>query len=174
MKEFSSSGVEDAAFSAPFDHQQPGRLRLRIHPDPALRTKAAPVERFDGNLQAIIKEMMNLMRLHEGIGLAAPQVGIALRIIVAEIGSRPIALANPEILDSSGQQEMVEGCLSLPGVEVNVVRKKRVAIDGIISRGKRIRLSVSGLAARVVQHEIDHLNGVLICDYQRASRTEAE
>jgi peptide deformylase len=141
------------------------RLRLRVHPDPLLRIKAAPVERFDKYLHLLVKKMLHFMQVHDGIGLAGPQVGVSQRIIVVGIGPAPMALANPEILHSSGQEAMVEGCLSLPGVRVNVFRKKSIAVKGVISDGKTVELSVSGLMARVIQHEIDHLNGTLISDY---------
>jgi len=145
-------------------------LQLRIRPDPVLRVKAKPVEEFDKQLHDLMEEMLKFMRLHNGIGLAAPQVGMSRRIIVADIGTGPLALANPEILDETGKAEMVEGCLSLPGVEVNVQRKKRIEVTGVSSGGKEVRTAVSDLMARVIQHEIDHLNGILICDYDLAAR----
>lgn len=148
----------------------PHRLQLRIRPDPVLRVKAEPVEEFDKQLHDLMEEMLKFMRLHNGIGLAAPQVGISRRIIVADIGTGPFALANPEILDATGKEEMVEGCLSLPGVEVNVRRKKQIEVTGLTSRGKEVQTALSDLMARVIQHEIDHLNGTLICDYDLGPR----
>jgi len=146
------------------------RLQLRIRPDPVLRVKAEPVMEFDKELHELMEEMLKFMRLHNGIGLAAPQVGISRRIIVADIGTGPLSLANPEILDATGKDKMVEGCLSLPGVEVNVRRKKRIEVTGVSSRGKEVHTTVSDLMARVIQHEIDHLNGILICDYDLGHR----
>ena len=162
------SEIKDGPCGVSLDSIQPGVLRLRTYPDAILRMKAAPVEEFDGNLQSVIREMVKLMLAHDGIGLAAPQVGISQRIIVAAIGSAPVALVNPEILHSLGEEAMVEGCLSLPGVRVNVLRKKGVTVKGVISNGTEVKQSVTGLMARVVQQEIDHLNGVLICDYDPA------
>jgi len=166
---FDEEEDKGAPFSASAEHLEAGRLRLRIHPDPVLRIKAAPVEEFDKNLHLLVKKMLKFMHVHDGIGLAAPQVGVSRRIIVVAIGSAPVALANPEILHSSGQEAMVEGCLSLPGVRVNVLRKKSITVKGVVSRGKEAKLSVSGLTARVIQHEIDHLNGILISDYDPRS-----
>ncbi len=168
------SEIEDGPCGVSLDSIQPGGLRLRTYPDTILRMKAAPVEEFDGNLQSVIREMVKLMRAHDGIGLAAPQVGISQRIIVAAIGSAPVALVNPEILHSSGEEAMVEGCLSLPGVRVNVLRKKGVTVKGVISNDREVELSLSGLMARVLQHEIDHLNGVLISDCDSASKVGTE
>lgn len=149
-----------------FSESMGRRLSLRVHPDPVLRFQAAPVDTFDKYLHLFVKEMLHFMKAHEGIGLAAPQLGVLQRIIVVGIGpAAPIALANPEVLHVSGKEAMVEGCLSLPGVRVNVSRKKSIAVRGLINDGKAVELSVSGLMARVIQHEIDHLNGTLICDY---------
>lgn len=151
------------------------RLSLRVHPDPVLRFQAAPVEIFDNYVDLLVKEMLHFMKLHEGIGLAAPQLGVSQRIIVAGIGAAPpIALANPEILRAAGEDAMVEGCLSLPGVRVNVLRNQSIAVRGLTNDGKSVELSVGGLMARVIQHEIDHLNGTLICDYGHAWPTKHE
>jgi peptide deformylase len=151
------------------------RLSLRVHPDPVLRFQAAPVDTFDKYLHLFVKEMLHFMKLHDGIGLAAPQLGVSQRIIVVGVGpAAPIGMANPEVLHASGQEAMVEGCLSLPGVRVNVLRNKSIAVRGLINDGKPVELSVSGLMARVIQHEIDHLNGTLICDYGHAWPTKHE
>lgn len=163
------SEVDNAASRLLSDDPEMRSLRLRIHPDPVLRFQAAPVETFDKYLRLFVKEMLHFMKLHDGIGLAAPQLGVSQRIIVAGIGAAPpVTLANPEILRAAGEEAMVEGCLSLPGVRVNVLRNKSVAVRGRNNDGKEVELSVSGLMARVIQHEIDHLNGKLISDYGNA------
>jgi len=110
-------------------------LNLRISPDEILRHVCEPVERFNTELRDLLDEMLVLMRFLEGIGLAAPQVGITKRLFVCEIEKRPISLINPSITTVSGQAERIEGCLSLPGVQVNVTRCKRVCINGYDFKG---------------------------------------
>ena len=141
------------------------QLSLKIYPDSALRQVCKPVGRFDGELRDLINEMLFVMRTNNGIGLAAPQVGITERLFVCELEGRAISLINPKIKEISGQAEMVEGCLSLPEVHVNVTRIEQLHVHGYDSRGRKKQLEMSGLWARVIQHEIDHLNGVLICDH---------
>jgi peptide deformylase len=139
-------------------------LSLRFHPDPVLRDACHPVERFDSRLSGVLDEMLTLMRIHNGIGLAAPQVGITQRLFVAEIHGRSVSLVNPVIIGRSGSDRMTEGCLSLPGVQVEVERNRQVEVQGYDAQGRKQRHCVEGLWARVMQHEIDHLDGVLICD----------
>ena len=144
-------------------------LSLRLHPDPVLRDVCHPVERFDRWLSDVLDEMLTLMRVHKGIGLAAPQVGITRRLFVAEIQGQPLCLVNPTIVMGSGIDQMVEGCLSLPDVHANVQRNWQIEVQGFDAQGRKRKHRVDGLWARVVQHETDHLDGVLICD--KASRT---
>lgn len=144
-------------------HRQ--QLSLKIYPDSVLRQVCKPVGRFDGELRDLINEMLFVMRTNNGIGLAAPQVGITERLFVCELEGRAISLINAEIKDVSGHAEMIEGCLSLPEVHVNVTRNEQLHVHGYDSRGRKEQLEMSGLWARVIQHEIDHLNGVLICDH---------
>jgi peptide deformylase len=108
--------------------------------------------------------MLLLMRLHHGIGLAAPQVGVQRRLFVCEIQETTLCLVNPEIRSSKGTAAQVEGCLSLPKTEVDVVRNEEVHVRGYDGDGQAVELSPKGLWARVIQHEIDHLNGILIFD----------
>jgi len=140
-------------------------LTLWLYPDSILREKANPVQIFNTVLKDFANDMLFFMKQHEGIGLAAPQVGILQRILVADIGESPICLVNPEIVTGSGTENMIEGCLSLPGYEVDVNRNTWIEIRGKNLEGKRIVNKVEGLMARVLQHEVDHLNGILICDY---------
>jgi peptide deformylase len=139
-------------------------LHLRLHPDPILRDVCHPIERFDSWLSDLLADMLALMRAYEGIGLAAPQVGIAQRLFVAEIHGRSVCLINPAIAARDGSDRMIEGCLSLPDVQVDVERDRQVEVQGYDAYGRRRRHRVQGLWAHVVQHEIDHLDGVLICD----------
>ncbi len=141
-------------------------LSLRFHPDPVLREACDPVERFDSALADFFDEMLTLMRTHDGIGLAGPQVGLTQRLFTAEIQGHAICLANPVIVGGGGSDRMVEGCLSLPRVQVDVKRKWHVDIEGFNARGRKQAYHLEGLWARVVQHEIDHLDGVLIYDYK--------
>ena len=141
-------------------------LTLRLHPDPVLRGVCHPVEHFDTGLSNVVDEMLTLMQRSGGIGLAAPQVGIAMRFFVAQIGRRSLCLVNPAIVTRDGSAHMTEGCLSLPGVDVNVTRNAQIEVQGFDVRGRSQNHRLEGLWARVIQHEIDHLDGILICDYQ--------
>jgi len=120
---------------------------------------------FDHVLEDFFRVMLDLMREHRGIGLAAPQVGVLQRVVIADTGEGPVCLANPEILDRVGSDSLVEGCLSLPGIAVEVERKTEIHLRGKDHRGKKVEFDATGLLARVLQHEVDHLNGVLICDH---------
>jgi peptide deformylase len=139
-------------------------LSLRFHSDPVLREVCRPVDRFDSWLSDVLEEMLLLMRIHQGIGLAAPQVGITQRLFVAEIDGYSICVVNPAITVSSGSDRMAEGCLSLPGLHVDIQRNRQVEVQGFDAQGRKRNHRVEGLWARVIQHEIDRLDGVLICD----------
>jgi peptide deformylase len=141
--------------------------------DPILRTKARPVERFDNALRDEVGRMRILMHDAMGIGLAAPQVGISHRLLVyrVEPDSPTVALVNPEIEWSSRDEEIAEeGCLSLPTVHVDVERPIGVLVSAKDEHGDDLVIEASGLEARVIQHEIDHLDGILILD--RTSREQ--
>ncbi|MBN2438238.1 MAG: peptide deformylase [Deltaproteobacteria bacterium] len=112
-------------------------LSLKIFPDEVLRKVCEPVERFDAELRDLIEEMLVLMRTVEGVGLAAPQVGIAKRLFVCEIENRSLRLINPIITNVNGQAEMIEGCLSLPEVRVNVKRSNRLCVNGNDFKGRK-------------------------------------
>lgn len=140
-------------------------LELKIYPDSVLRQICEPVERFDTELREIIDEMFVLMSQNEGIGLAAPQAGLAKQFFVCGIESEMLSLINPVIVEAGQKAKMIEGCLSLPDMRVNVTRNDRIYIVGLDSHGRRRQYELTGLWARVVQHEMDHLKGVLISDY---------
>jgi peptide deformylase len=134
-------------------HYPDPMLRKIVHyPDPILRKVCVPVER---------------MQSHAGIGLAAPQVGIEQRLLVCGIDTQLIALANVQIQEGTQMGELVESCLSLPDIKVKVTRPERIRVTGYDVHGQRRSFAATGLWARVIQHELDHLNGVLICDYGR-------
>ena len=149
------------------------RLHLRLFPDAVLRRTARPVADVDGTVRGLMQRMAEIMYTCQGIGLAAPQLGVLRRVIVADVGEGLLSLANPELLTREGEEQLVEGCLSLPGVAVNVTRETVVVVRGIDAGGRECERVVTGLAARVVQHEIDHLNGVLILDHGPALTPES-
>jgi peptide deformylase len=141
------------------------RLELKIYPDSVLRQICEPVERFDTELRQITNEMFELMLESEGIGLAASQVGISKEFFICKIESESLCLVNPTIIEVDSQVDMIEGCLSLPDICVRVTRNERIIVAGFDLRGRKIQYGLTGLWARVVQHEMDHLKGLLICDY---------
>ena len=141
--------------------------QIRQYPDPVLRLEAQEVVEFDGDLQQLVERMIHLMRDARGVGLAANQVGILRRVYViqAEEDEEPRALVNPAIVDRSSEvDEDDEGCLSMQGVVVPVERPVRVRIEARDADGNPVALELEGLPARVAQHELDHLDGVLIID----------
>jgi peptide deformylase len=145
--------------------------------DPVLRATAVPVERFDDDLKAEVERMGELMQDALGVGLAATQLGVLHRVLVykAYVEDPVTALVNPEIEWMSDELELGnEGCLSLPGVHVEVERHARMRVRGRDEAGDEVELDAEGFEARVIQHEIDHLNGVLILDrISREARKEA-
>lgn len=140
-------------------------IKLVIYPDAVLRKIAEPVTNIDGKLVSLIKGMAEIMYTNNGIGLAAPQVGYLHRVIIADVGDGLLTLINPEILAKEASEFKEEGCLSLPGISVNVQRNLNIKVKAMTPDEKEIILNLSGLKARVIQHEIDHLNGKLIIDY---------
>jgi peptide deformylase len=140
--------------------------QIRQYPDPALRLKAYEVESFDEDLRRLVRRMTNLMHGAQGVGLAATQVGLLQRLFVFEPDDDgPRAVVNPTLLESSAEPESdEEGCLSLQGVRVPVERSVRVVLAGKDEKGKDVRLNLTGHSARIAQHELDHLDGVLIID----------
>jgi peptide deformylase len=151
--------------------------QVRQFGDPVLKAKAVPVERFDDQLRAEVARMAGIMGDAIGVGLAATQLGVMHRVLVYKVGEDGLlaALVNPE-LEWAGEdiEEAEEGCLSLPGVHVDVERPVRVRVRARDEQGDRLVIEASGLEARVIQHEMDHLDGVLILDrIPRGARKEA-
>ena len=140
-------------------------LVIKKHPDKILREKCTQVEKITNKEKKLFDKMLFTMEYFCGIGLAAPQIGISKKLIVACAEKRTIKLANPEIIDISGSDNMVEGCLSIPDVTVDIKRPFEVVVKGLNEKGKNIEIKLKGLLARVLQHEIDHLEGRLIIDY---------
>ncbi len=143
-------------------------LQIVEYPDPRLKNLAQPVSRIDREIQKLADDMAETMYDAPGIGLAAPQVAAAQRVIVVDISENRnelLTLVNPEIIASSGEEEMKEGCLSVPGVLETVRRAERVKVRAQDLMGKMLELEADGLLAVCLQHEIDHLNGVLFVDH---------
>ena len=135
---------------------------IRIYPDPILRKKAQTIENIDGKVKDIADRMAKVMYANKGIGLAAPQIGILSRILIVDLGEGRRVLINPEIVEGEGESLMEEGCLSLPTIEVPIKRMERVFVKGRDLEGKEVSLELFGFPGRVYQHEIDHLDGILI------------
>jgi peptide deformylase len=142
-------------------------LPIRALPDPVLRQKAKRVRTIDNSVKKLIKDMTETMHADPGrVGLAAPQVGISLRVIVIGIpDEEDIVLINPEIVRRSGERSVTEGCLSVPGYYGEIKRAESVTAKGRDPTGKEIRIKGNGLLAQALEHEIDHLNGVLYIDH---------
>ncbi|MBE0476263.1 MAG: peptide deformylase [Coriobacteriia bacterium] len=141
-------------------------MRILSHPNPVLKQRAEEVDPpGDASLGELAAEMGRTMREAPGVGLAAPQIGVLKRVIVFDVDERVIAMCNPVVVERSEDQEVdEEGCLSLPGITVPVPRSVHVACEGLTVAGKPVRIEGQGLLARVLQHEIDHLDGTLILD----------
>jgi len=135
---------------------------IRIYPDPILRKKAQPVENIDGKVKDVADRMAKVMYANKGIGLAAPQIGILSRIFIVDIGEGCKILINPEIVEGEGESILEEGCLSLPTIEVPVKRMEKIVVRGRNLESKEVSFELFGFPGRVYQHEIDHLNGILI------------
>ena len=150
-------------------------LEVKTFGDPVLKTRAVTVKEFDDALLRLTEEMLLTMREREGVGLAANQVGRLRRVLVAGIEEDEYVLINPVIEARSEETEILpEGCLSIPGIQVDVERPLAVTVSGQDAAGREIRFEAEGLLARVFQHEIDHLDGVLILDRtDRESRKAA-
>ena len=134
--------------------------------DPVLRRVAAPVENIDSTVNRIAEAMVAAMLRANGLGLAAPQIGISKRIIALDIDGDFHILINPEIVELSDEsEEATEGCLSVPGIDAQLMRRSRAAVRGYTLDEREITIEREGLMARAIQHEIDHLNGVLFIDY---------
>ena len=145
-------------------------LDILVYPDPALKTKSLPVTELSEDVVSLLDDMAQAMRDADGVGLAAPQVGKNIRVIVIDM---PLSeedkrefyeLINPEIVSSRGFQIGEEGCLSVPGFFANIRRKEHVRVSALDRRGKRFTIDADGMLSRVLQHEIDHLDGILFFD----------
>ncbi len=142
---------------------------ILTYPDPFLSTKALPVRNVDETIRDLVRDLFETMYAANGVGLAATQVGVGKRVIVVDVspvkeGAEPLALVNPEIVSKQGRVDGVEGCLSVPGVEGTVCRYESVTVSGKNERGDPVVVEANGILSRALQHEIDHLDGILFID----------
>jgi peptide deformylase len=152
-------------------------LPIRIFPDPVLRVKCPPVERFDEELRKLVEDMTQTMHEAPGVGLAAPQVGVEQRLAVVDlsVGEDPEQLfvfVNPVILQEEGKETAVEGCLSIPNITDKVTRPYRIKVAAQNLEGEAFEMDAEDWLARAICHEVDHLDGVLFVDYLRGLRRE--
>jgi len=149
-------------------------MEIRTYGDPVLRRPAETVEAIDDEIRRICDEMIEAMLRADGVGLAAPQIGVSKRIVVLDVDGDLRILINPELVEASGDEEAtVEGCLSVPGVNAEVRRSTRATIEGTDLEGNPVRITGEGLLARAIQHEIDHLNGNLFLDRLSAVKRQS-
>jgi len=150
-------------------------LDIRTFGDPVLKTRAAPVEAFDDSLERLTEDMLATMRENDGVGLAANQVGRLKRVLVASVEDEDYVIVNPVLSERSETTERgQEGCLSIPGINVEVERPTAITVTGQDVSGEPLRIKAQDMLARVLQHEVDHLDGVLILDRtDRQSRKAA-
>ncbi|HUW23652.1 MAG TPA: peptide deformylase [bacterium] len=147
-------------------------VTIRLYGNSVLRRKSREVKEMNEDIQKLIDNMAKLMYQNKGLGLAAPQVGILKRVIVADVGDGLVSLVNPKILWRQGKDTMSEGCLSIPGISLEIKRSKEVIVEGLTREGEKVQLGAVGLLARVLQHEIDHLDGILIVDRVPKKKTK--
>lgn len=152
----------------------PGRSDIRIVGDPVLRKRAEEVTEIDGGLVSLAEDMFSTMYAAPGLGLAAPQVGVGQRFFVYDLGDGDLdgaagaggrkVLINPEVTETDGEWEFAEGCLSVPGLHFDIVRPKRINVRGVDLDGNEVEFEADELLSRLIQHELDHLDGVLLLD----------
>ena len=150
-----------------------------LYTNPSLRQRSKRVRNIDGSIQRLIDDMVETLHEARGVGLAAPQIGAPLRVIVIELpGEETLVLVNPQIVRRSGERTVGEGCLSIPGYRGEIKRFTKVTAKGLDRRGREVRIRGEELMAQALEHEIDHLNGVLYVDYlesmEKLSKVEAE
>ena len=142
-------------------------LKIRTFPDPILKKKSDPVTQFGPEEQKLFDDMIKTMYLEDGVGLAAPQIGVSKRILIASPTMTPgeeYVFVNLEILEARGRELGKEGCLSLPGISGEIPRAKKIRFRAQDRQGKPVEMEISDFFARIIQHEVDHLNGVLLID----------
>lgn len=143
-----------------------------VTPEEVLRNRAVPVKNINAGVIRVLDNMRDTMYAFDGVGLAAPQIGVSKRMIVIDTGNNLIELINPNITSMEGEQIGSEGCLSLPGVVGLVSRAQKVCVTGLNRNGEEVEIEASDLLARAFQHEIDHLDGILFTDKATEIRRE--
>ncbi|OGO80594.1 MAG: peptide deformylase [Clostridiales bacterium GWC2_40_7] len=147
---------------------------VRKEGDEVLRKKAKPVEEINDKITVLLKDMVETMYKYDGVGLAAPQIGVLKRIVVIDAGEKLYELINPVIIDKSGEQNYIEGCLSIPGVYGEVIRPAKVKVEAMDANGSSVTVEGEGMLAVVLCHEIDHLDGILYKDKAIRMMTKEE
>jgi peptide deformylase len=137
---------------------------IRIIGDPVLKTRVREVEEIDGSVARLVDDMLETMYAAPGIGLAANQIGVQKRLFVWDIGDGPRSMVNPDIIETDGEWEFEEGCLSVPGLSWPILRPKRVHVVGLDLDGNEVSVEADELEARMFQHELDHLDGILLVE----------
>jgi peptide deformylase len=137
---------------------------VRLYGDPVLKQMARPVDEIDGSLARLVDDMVETMYASEGAGLAAPQVGVQKRMFVYDVGDGPEVMINPTIVETAGEWYYDEGCLSIPGLRLGIVRPDRVHLRGLGLDGEERSIEADEFLGRVFQHEVDHLDGVLMVE----------
>jgi peptide deformylase len=137
---------------------------VRVFGDPVLRQRSKDVEELDGDVARLVHAMYDTMHEAVGLGLAAPQVGVLKRLYTYDVGEGPAVIVNPEIVESSGEWVYEEGCLSVPGMQFEIVRPKLVTVRGLDLDANEVVIEGDELMGRLIQHEIDHLDGTLLLD----------
>ncbi len=139
---------------------------ILVIPDPVLRRKTRQIQRIDQSVRRLAVDMIDTLDKAAGVGLAAPQVGVSLCLCVLHMpDEEPFALVNPQVIKRIGEREVVEGCLSIPGYQGKIKRAMAVTVKALDLEGKPVRIKATDLLAQALEHEIDHLNGVLYIDY---------
>jgi len=141
------------------------KLKIHFYGSSVLRQKSEEVSIVDDTVRDILTNMLSVMYENQGIGLASNQVGILQKLVVVDLGKGPLKLVNPRVVEKSGSIALEEGCLSLPGLHVTVRRANNVLVEALNERGYPLKVKAEGLLAVCLQHEIDHLNGILLIDY---------
>ena len=139
-------------------------LEILKYPNPILKKKSEDVQTFDDDLEKFVKDLFNAMRKYDGVGLAAPQVGVLKKIAVIEYDEKQYVLINPKVIDQKGLQDDEEGCLSFPGIYAHVTRPEWVKVETLDVKGEKKIYEVHGFTARAFLHEMDHLSGKLFID----------
>lgn len=139
-------------------------LKIITIENPILRKKAKKIEKIDDEIKRLAEDMLETLKNSNGVGLAAPQLGKSIRLIVVSYGEKDYIFINPEIIKREGEDLDIEGCLSIPGIEIPVKRAEKILLRYQNLKGRPLMIEVSGILARIIQHEIDHLDGILIVD----------